>query len=155
MSISPNEKVSSTDRVFSLGVARPRFTILGLCYSVMGQWLPATVHSVSMSSSRAWPSLLKKTARCPDSSLRILQYSGSLAYFFLYQCEARPAMATVPGPSDVSESPTASLLPTKTTQSQSDRDIEIKKPSFIPAYQRWRPSYHLQAPSGWMNVRII
>ena len=52
---------------------------------------------------------------------------------------------------EMSRSPSNSSQSTDITRPSSE-DVHTKKPASQSAFQRWRPSYHLQAPSGWMNV---
>lgn len=57
--------------------------------------------------------------------------------------------------SDVSRTPSTSSGSTEITQAQSsDENITNIPLDPAKAFQRWRPSYHIQAPSGWMNVSI-
>ena len=52
---------------------------------------------------------------------------------------------------EMSRSPSNSSQSTDITRPSSE-DIHNKPSASRSAFQRWRPSYHLQAPSGWMNV---
>ncbi|KAM0723190.1 hypothetical protein Q7P37_001390 [Cladosporium fusiforme] len=52
---------------------------------------------------------------------------------------------------DMSRSPSNSSQSTDITQPSSSVEIEAKPSTHKTAFNRWRPSYHLQAPSGWMN----
>ena len=52
---------------------------------------------------------------------------------------------------EMSRSPSNSSQSTDITR-PSPEDIHRKPSASQSAFQRWRPSYHLQAPSGWMNV---
>ncbi|GAB7325454.1 hypothetical protein MBLNU13_g09472t1 [Cladosporium sp. NU13] len=51
----------------------------------------------------------------------------------------------------LSRSPSNSSHSTDITRPSSEEDIRTKPSASQSAFQRWRPSYHLQAPSGWMN----
>lgn len=53
---------------------------------------------------------------------------------------------------EMSRSPSNSSQSTDITRPSSEEDIHTKPSASQSAFQRWRPSYHLQAPSGWMNV---
>lgn len=52
---------------------------------------------------------------------------------------------------EMSRSPSNSSQSTNITRPSSE-DIRTKPSASQSAFLRWRPSYHLQAPSGWMNV---
>lgn len=58
--------------------------------------------------------------------------------------------------SDVSRTPSSSSFSTDITQppcqSGNDNNPKVDTSLSSEAFNRWRPSYHLQAPSGWMNV---
>lgn len=56
---------------------------------------------------------------------------------------------------EMSRSPSNSSGSTNITSLSSSQEFETKPSGASKsAFQRWRPSYHLQAPSGWMNVSI-
>nr|ARG41452.1 beta-fructofuranosidase [Aureobasidium melanogenum] len=51
----------------------------------------------------------------------------------------------------MSRSPSNSSQSTDITEPSSQGDLDSKIPGIKSTFRRWRPSYHLQAPSGWMN----
>jgi beta-fructofuranosidase len=53
---------------------------------------------------------------------------------------------------EMSRSPSASSQSTNNTELSSQGELDNKILASKAKFQRWRPSYHLQAPSGWMNV---
>lgn len=53
---------------------------------------------------------------------------------------------------EMSRSPSNSSQSTDITEPSSEGDLDSKIPGIKSTFRRWRPSYHLQAPSGWMNV---
>lgn len=53
----------------------------------------------------------------------------------------------------MSRTPSSSSQSTNDTEPSSQGDFDIKLSESKSKFRRWRPSYHLQAPSGWMNVR--
>jgi len=52
---------------------------------------------------------------------------------------------------NMSRSPSSSSQSTDDTELSSQGDFDIKFLESNSRFRRWRPSYHLQAPSGWMN----
>ncbi|KAI4853830.1 Arabinanase/levansucrase/invertase [Aureobasidium sp. EXF-8845] len=52
---------------------------------------------------------------------------------------------------EMSRSPSSSSQSTVDTELSSQGELDIKLHETKLRSQRWRPSYHLQAPSGWMN----
>ncbi|KEQ75173.1 putative beta-Fructufuranosidase [Aureobasidium namibiae CBS 147.97] len=51
----------------------------------------------------------------------------------------------------MSRTPSTSSQSTNDTELSSHRDLDTKLSQSRSKFRRWRPSYHLQAPSGWMN----
>jgi beta-fructofuranosidase len=56
---------------------------------------------------------------------------------------------------ELSRSPSTSSQSTDDTELSSQGDLDPKFHKIKLRFQRWRPSYHLQAPSGWMNVCVF
>lgn len=53
---------------------------------------------------------------------------------------------------EISRVPSSSSQSTDITEPSSQGNFHKKSSNTKSTFRRWRPSYHLQAPSGWMNV---
>ncbi|THW87745.1 Arabinanase/levansucrase/invertase [Aureobasidium pullulans] len=54
-------------------------------------------------------------------------------------------------PREMSRSPSSSSQSTDITEPSLSEHTKTDPSASTPTFQRWRPAYHLQAPSGWMN----
>jgi hypothetical protein len=73
---------------------------------------------------------------------------------FTIRLSPRTSSATMSESSsrEMSRSPSNSSQSTDITRPSLSEGTHVKASAPESAFKRWRPSYHLQAPSGWMNV---
>jgi hypothetical protein len=109
-----------------------------------------------------WPTYESQITTCDSHEKRLPYLRCVPVLSFQPDCKSRlhpiishlvrTAMMTDAIYASMSRSPSSSSQSTNDTEPSSHGDFDTKLSKSRSRFRRWRPSYHLQAPSGWMNV---